>query len=123
MSEIQDPDNLLDMEIFNAWLGSRAGYGSELRARAPSWRHRTRIRRRVHPLAEEGLGIAVLANADGARSVIKLRDSQRRSRFPGRRCRAQAAREGHPCFSYRMPYLTAAAIPVPLRAVPKRALR
>ncbi len=72
MSEVQNPDNLLDMEIFNGlgWFLEQdtiPSCGRVLRhgATTPGFAGECIL------LPEEGLGIAVLANADGGRSVIK----------------------------------------------------
>jgi hypothetical protein len=72
MSEVQNPDNLLDMEIFNGlgWFLEQdtiPSCGRVLRhgATMPGFAGECIL------LPEEGLGVAVLANADGARSVIK----------------------------------------------------
>jgi CubicO group peptidase (beta-lactamase class C family) len=72
MSEVQNPDNLLDMEIFNGlgWFLEQdtiPSCGRVLRhgATMPGFAGECLL------LPEEGLGIAVLANADGARSIVK----------------------------------------------------
>lgn len=90
MSEVQNPDNLLDMEIFNGlgWFLEQdtiPSCGRVLRhgATTPGFAGECIL------LPEEGLGIAVLANADGARSVIKRLAEETLSRvlsaalFPG----------------------------------------
>jgi CubicO group peptidase (beta-lactamase class C family) len=72
MSEVQNADNLLDMEISNGlgWFLEQdtiPSCGRVLRhgATMPGFAGECIL------LPEEGLGVAVLANADGARSVIK----------------------------------------------------